>query len=104
VRTLALGLLLTTGAGCLHIQPVGPLAGQLGSPSPQSPAGDSDAPEPVVRQAPKPTPPALYVTPAEVNGMNAEEAAKRLGQELETDRRSMDAMPNVSEVSVVNKK
>jgi hypothetical protein len=89
--------------GCLHVQPIGPLAGQFGTPTPQSPAADPDAPEPIVRQSPRPTPPALYVTPAEVTTINVEEAAKRLGEELETDRRSMDAMPNVSEVSVVKK-
>jgi hypothetical protein len=103
VRTLALGLLAAAVAGCVHVQPIGPLADSLpGSPA-AKPADDVPVPEPVVRQAPKPTPPALYVTPAEVTPLNAEEAAKRLGQELDTDRRTMEAMPNITDVSVIKK-
>ena len=103
MRTVALGLLLAAGAGCVHLQPVGPLANSLpGTPAGPA-AGDGPVPEPVVRQAPKPTPPALYVTPAEVTPLNAEEAAKRLGQELETDRRAMEALPHITDVSVIKK-
>jgi hypothetical protein len=91
-------LLLLANAGCLHVQPVGPLAEMF----PQKPRPkDEPVPEPVVRQAPKPTLPALYVTPGEITTANAVEAAKRLQQELETDRRSLEAMPKYSEVSVV---
>ena len=43
----------------------------------------------------------VYVTPGEVTPANAADAAKRLQQELETDRRSMEAMPKYREVSVV---
>ncbi len=102
MKTFALGLLLTAGVGCVHFQPIGPLADLQGSPGKQPPA-DAPAQEPVVRPAPRPTPPALYVTPAEVTPLNADEAIKRLGQELETDRRTMEAMPNVSDVSVIKK-
>jgi hypothetical protein len=38
-----------------------------------------------------------------VTPLNAEEAAKRLGQELDTDRRTMEAMPNITDVSVIKK-
>jgi hypothetical protein len=103
VRTLSLGLLLAAGAGCVHFQPVGPLANSLPGTAPGPKAEDAPVPEPVVRPAPKPTPPALYVTPAEVTPLNAEEAAKRLGQELDTDRRTMEAMPNITDVSVIKK-
>ena len=66
MRTLALGLLVAaTGAGCIHLQPTGPFANSLPGTS-ATKADDAPVPEPVVRQAPKPTPPALYVTPAEV--------------------------------------
>ena len=83
------------GPGCVHFKAVGPLA------SPPRPAADADAPEPILRDAPRPTPPAVYVTPSEVTAANADEALKRLTQELDTDRRSMDAMPRYAEVSVV---
>lgn len=106
MRPVAFGLLLTAGLGCVHIQPVGPLAQLRGLPANPPPGGAApadEAPEPVVRPAPKPTPPALYVTPAEVTPLTADEAIKRLGQELDTDRRTMEAMPNISEVSVIKK-
>lgn len=89
-------LLVFACAGCLNIRPLGPLADAF----PPKPVEEA-APEPVVRQAGKPTPPALYVTPGEITAANALEAAKRLQQELDTDRRSLEAMPKYSEVSVV---
>jgi hypothetical protein len=91
-------LMVLASAGCLHVQAVGPLAEAFPhKPSPK----DAPVPEPVIRQAGKPTPPALYVTPAEITNANAAEAVKRLQQELETDRRSLEAMPVYSEVSKV---
>lgn len=91
-------LMVLASAGCLHVQAVGPLAEAF----PSKPrAKDSGTLEPVIRQAGKPTPPALYVTPGEVTSANAADAAKRLQQELETDRRSLEAMPVYSEVSKV---
>ena len=95
-RYLLLALLSTTG--CLHVQPIGPLADEF----PRKAAVKEEAvPEPIVRQAGKPTPPSLYVTPAEITPANAADAAKRLQQELDTDRRTLDAMPKYSEVSIV---
>lgn len=91
-------LLVILNAGCMHVTPLGPLADAF----PQKPVPkDAAVPEPIVRQAGKPTPPALYVTPGEITSANAADAAKRLIQELETDRRSLEAMPKYSEVSVV---
>jgi hypothetical protein len=98
--TRALLLLLLLQTGCAHIQPVGPLADALPQRAKVKEIDDS-VPEPVVRQAPKPTPPALYITPAEITSANAADAAKRLQQELETDRRALEAMPKFSEVSKV---
>lgn len=77
-------------AGCTTITPVGPLAGLAPPPKVAPEAQDA-----VVRPAPRPTPPAVYVTPAEVTSLNAEDAAKRLQQELDTDRRALDAMPTL---------
>lgn len=91
-------MLMILNAGCLNVRPVGPLADAF---PPKPVEQDAPVPEPVVRQAGKPTPPALYVTPGEITTTNAAEAAKRLIQELETDRRSLEAMPKYSEVSAV---
>lgn len=88
--------LLVTGPGCLHFKAIGPFA-----PPPAAAGPGGDAPEPILREAPRPTPPAVYVTPSEVTAANADEALKRLSQELDTDRRTMDAMPKYAEVSVV---
>ncbi|MGL4419864.1 MAG: hypothetical protein ACRCZF_04285 [Gemmataceae bacterium] len=87
--------------GCTHIQPVGPLADSLGLPTKptKGPGKPSEPdPEPIVQQAPRPSLPAVFVTPGEVTGLNAEDAAKRLQQELDTDRRAMEAMPRISEM------
>jgi hypothetical protein len=98
-KVLLCGLLLA-GVGCVHIKPVGPLAQFQGlNPDGSQPAPET--PDPIVREAPRPTLPAVYITPSEVTAANADEALKRLAQELETDRRSMDAMPRYAEVSVV---
>jgi hypothetical protein len=97
---------LGTSVGCTHFQPIGPLAEMQGMPA-NPPLGATSksvaqsAPEPIIREAPRPTPPAVYVTPGEVTNANAAEALKRLQQELDTDRRGMDAMPRYAEVSVV---
>ena len=90
------------GAGCLHVTPVGPMAKLLGSDEkPPAVAGAKAAAEPVTVPAPKPVPPAMLVTPGEVSDQNPQEATKKLMEELEQDRRSLDAMPRPSEVSVI---
>jgi hypothetical protein len=112
MRTLALGLLvLLPGVGCFHLQPVGPFAKELtkssdseSKPAPGvtvTPPKDAAA-GPVVQPAPAPPPPALLVTPGEVTETNYRQATQRLMEELEADRKSMDAMPRTAEVSVVN--
>ena len=58
-------------------------------------------PIPVIQAAPAPPPPSLRVTPAEVNETNYGEAAKRLMEELEADRKSIESMPRYAEVSVI---
>ncbi len=90
-----------SGAGCLHVTPVGPMAKMLGSDEKKSNIeGAKPAPtDPVTVPAPKPVPPAMLVTPGEVSDQNPQDATKKLMEELEQDRRSMEAMPRPSEVS-----
>jgi hypothetical protein len=102
----ALGLLvLLPGLGCVHLRPVGPLAKEYAGPAPTSPAAGvaTAAPKPIVQPAPAPAPPALLVTPGEVTEVNHADAARRLMEELEADRRSMDAMPRPVEISVIKR-
>lgn len=99
IRLVPLALILIA-TGCVHIKPIGPLAQMQGLP-PAGKAAPTDAPEPIVREAPRPTPPAVYITPGEVTAANADEALKRLTQELDTDRRTMEAFPRYAEVSIV---
>ncbi|CAN5181079.1 hypothetical protein BH11PLA2_BH11PLA2_07540 [soil metagenome] len=97
MNRILLGMIIALNVGCLNIR----LAGPLADGRPSKAQDDAPVPEPVVRQAPKPTPPALYVTPGEVTPANAADAAKRLQQELDTDRRGLDAMPKYTDVSVI---
>jgi hypothetical protein len=107
MNKLVLGLLvLLPGLGCVHLQPVGPLAKDLAGLAPVSPAPGvtaptEAAPKPIVQSAPAPAPPALLVTPGEVTEANHTDAARRLMEELEADRRSMEATPRPAEISVV---
>jgi hypothetical protein len=99
MRLLPLALVLLS-TGCVHFKPIGPLAQMQGLP-PDGKSVSGDTPEPILREAPRPTPPAVYVTPGEVTAANADEALKRLTQELDTDRRTLEAFPRYAEVSIV---
>ena len=94
-------LVLAAAVGCTGIQPVGPLAGKFGSPTPKGKADkDKDVPpEPVTVPAPKPTPPVNLVYPDEVLPENPEAAAQKLMSELEADRKNMPARPVTAEIS-----
>lgn len=107
---LLLTPVLLTGAGCLHFQPIGPLAKQMGAqdagatrPAPGvkvMPAKDA-ATVPILPAPPPPNPPSALVAPGEVSEGNSDQAAKRLLDELDADRKAMDRMPRYGEVSVV---
>lgn len=103
MKRMLTGVILAAGLGCVHVQPIGPLADwkEPDTAADAKMAQDAELPEPIVRPAPRPAPPALYVTPAEVTPENVDEAVKRLNQELDADRRTMEAMPNITDVSVV---
>ena len=109
MNKLVLGLLvLLPGLGCVHLQPVGPLAKDFAGSAPISPAPGVTAPKdavpkPIVQSAPAPAPPALLVTPGEVTEANRADAARRLMEELEADRRSMESTPRPAEISVIRR-
>ena len=95
MRTIALGFALIglgSGVGCVTLQPVGPLAHKLGSPTGPKPA------------PPAPVPPALLVTPGEVTEANHKQSVRRLIEEMEADRKAMESMPRTAEVSVIKGK
>jgi hypothetical protein len=102
-------LMLLGGAGCMHYQPVGPLAKQMGGPRPAqqpsagvrvTPVKDAAA-VPILPPAPPPSPPSVMVTPGDVTGETTQQAAARLTEEMDSDRKAMDRMPGYAEVSVV---
>ncbi len=97
-RLLLIAAFAFTGLGCATIQPVGPMAKVF---PPKEKKDEATIPEPVVTQAPRPVPPALLVTPGEVTEANYQQAIDKLKQELEQDRRSLEAMPRSAEVSVI---
>lgn len=105
MKTLALGLLLFTGVGCIHFQPIGPLADRsAGGPVPAPGMARDAAGGPALPTAPPPTPPAMLVSPAEVTDANSQQAARRLTEEMEADRKGIEAMPRYAEVSVIRGK
>lgn len=110
MKKLAIVLLcLVPSVGCFSLKPVGPLAKSMGkqdpdtSPSPGvTVTAAKDAPAgPMIQPAPAPPPPSLRVTPGEVNETNYNDAARRLMEELEADRKAMESMPRYAEVSVI---
>lgn len=97
-----------SATGCLHIQPVGPMAGAFGPGKPPTAPGvkvtppkDAPAGGPVLQQPPPPLPPAILVSPGEVSQSNYPDAMARLKEEMRSDRQAMDSMPRYAEVSVV---
>ena len=106
IRSLGFASALLVGVGCMHLQPVGPMAATLGVKEPTTnpsslttPSIPEPTPEPQMIPAPTPPAPSLLVTPEEIDSSNADEMIQRLKKELETDRQAIDAMPNYSIVS-----
>lgn len=103
---------LLSGTGCLGLRPVGPMADSL-QPREQAAVKKSDTVKvtaakdapggPAVVPAPPPPAPTLRVSPAEVTDANASAAADRLAEEIEADKKAMEAMPRYAEVSVIKK-
>ncbi len=111
MKKLALLALLLPGLGCVHLEPVGPMAKALGTKPAATSAGPGvkvtaaqDAPMgPIIQNAPPPPLPALLVTPGEVSAANHQDAASRLMREMEADRKAIDSMPRYADVSVIKK-
>lgn len=101
MRTIGLGLLLLSGVGCLHLEPIGPLAGGKAPRAAKRPAVSDGHSMPVLPPAPPPIPPASLVTPGDVSETNAQEVIRRFEAELDADRKTMEKTPRYSEVSVV---
>ena len=111
MRTALLMTALALGTvGCVTLKPVGPLAKNM------APAPGSDAPKdavtkvtpakdipsgPIIQPAPAPTPPKTDVTPGEVTESNTADIVRRLQAELDADRKSAEAMPRPSEISLI---
>src|SRR5207249_3966269 len=96
VRKLLCGVVLLGGLGCMHVQPVGPLAKVTGTPKGGPAVGptlkNATWAESAVASDPRPPRPAEMITPGEVTAETAPAAAQRLASELEIDGK---ATPNV---------
>lgn len=112
IAVLLFATALLSGVGCLGLRPVGVMADSLQPRESAAAKPDpgvrvtaaKDAPAgPVVAPAPPPPAPTVRVSPAEVTDANAAASADRLAEEIEADRRAMEAMPRYAEVSVVKK-
>ena len=106
-RLILLGLLAAPALGCSHFKPVGPFTGKDGPQrNPNQPNAMVTSPKdivsmPVFSDAPPPPAPIRSVTPGDVTPGGANDAAKKLMQELEADRKAGDAMPYHAEISRV---
>lgn len=104
-RLIILGLLAAPALGCNHFKAVGPFSGK------DTPRRSSSQPNaivtspkeieamPVFADAPPPPAPTRSVTPGDVTNASAGDAAKKLMQELEADRKAGEAMPHHAEIS-----
>lgn len=102
-NSLVMIALLFGTVGCVHLQPVGPMAKMMKPGHPQERVQQAKPVEaaPIITSAPPPPPPSLLVAPGEVGSDNHRDAIKRLTEELESDRKAIETMPRYSEVSVV---
>jgi hypothetical protein len=111
LATAIAAVVLGSGVGCVHFQPIGPLADSLaGSPAPVrqtagkgttvTAAKDASA-MPMLPDAPPPPAPTFLVTPGEVTEANHQNSARRLLDEMEADRKAMESMPKYPEMSII---
>ena len=106
-RLMLLGLLLAPTVGCMTFKPVGPLLGKNEAKrSSTEPNAIVTTPKdvgamPMFEDAPPPPAPTRGVTVGDVTPGSAYDAAKKLKQELDQDRKAVEAMPNYVEVSHV---
>ncbi len=108
-RFLLLGLLAAPALGCTTFKPVGPLVGKsTPTRSASQPNAIVTSPRdiggmPTFADAPPPPPPTRGVTVGDVTPEGAHDAAKKLQQELDRDRKAASEMPNYAEVSRIER-
>jgi hypothetical protein len=100
VKTLFFALGALALVGCTGIHPVGPMA-KIMPDSPKPAKTPPAAPADAVAKVPamKPTPPTMYVTPADVNPDNPAVAANKLTSELGVDGKATPNAPVTAEFS-----
>jgi hypothetical protein len=108
--TLGMVLIAACNSGCVTLQPIGPFAEQLGgAPAPHQPSNAvrvTDQPDRAVHlpPAPPPVPPAILVSPGDVGEMTPQQAADKLREEMNADRKALERMPRYAEVSRLPRK
>lgn len=106
-RFLMIGLLAAPAFGCTNLKPVGPFTGST------APTRSVNQPNAIVmppkdisampkfEDGPAPPAPLRTVTVGDVTPASGHSAAEKLMQEIESDRKGVDAIPNYTEVSRV---
>ena len=105
-RLILLGLLAAPAIGCTTFKPVGPLTTNSPPKRSTDPLAAVLGPKdigamPVIPDGPPPPAPIRSVTPGDVTPQTANDAAKKLMQEIEADRKAGEAMPYRAEISRV---
>lgn len=104
-RFLMIGLLATPALGCTNLKPVGPFTGSTApTRSVNQPNAVVMSPKdisvmPTFEDGPPPPAPSRTVTVGDVSPTSGHAAADKLMQEIEKDRKGVDAIPNYTEVS-----
>ncbi len=108
-RFLLLGLLAAPAFGCTSLKPVGPIVGKsTPTRTAQQPNAVVTSPRdiaamPSFADAPPPPAPTRSVTVGDVSTETGHDAAKKLMQELDRDRKATEAMPNYAEISRIER-
>ena len=105
-RLILLGLLAAPAIGCTSLKPVGPFANSAPKTTTVGPNAIVTGPKdigtmPQFQDGPPPPAPIRSVTPGDVTPTTGHDAAKKLMQEIEADRKAGEAMPNHVEISRV---
>ena len=112
MKRLIILSLIIPAIGCMGLRPVGPITQGMFEPQnlPAKPGQASVSapmavPEiPAIGEGPKPPAPTFSVDADDVNASNARAAAAKLQQEIETDIRNADLIPNYPEVSKIQRR
>ena len=97
------GLVLGASVGCMQFQPTGPLSEFVGRHYPGGTHKEQSATPtgPVTVSAARPIPPAILITPGDVNPDDPAGGVQKFMNELEYDKKTTPEPSRTSEISVI---